>query len=271
MKRPVDDGAGIDAASGPGTMPVDAAPGELWTLLRERTQARVGLERAGNALATGHQLALRQAHAMARDAIHHPLDLTGLTDRLRTLGLGEPVVLHSAAAGRSEYLRRPDLGRRLAPGTRLFPQPVAEGLPRLAVVVVDGLSTSAVHEHAAPLAGLLATRLQRHFEVMAPVVVQQGRVAVGDEVGEQLDADAVLVLVGERPGLSVSDSLGAYLTWSPRVGLQDSERNCVSNIREPGGLSLDAAATVIARLLAAAHVLGRSGVHLKDVDDQLEA
>ena len=235
----------LDAALPPGDDP--------WAVLRAATRARVALGRAGDALPTVRELEFRAAHAAARDAVHQPLE----PDRLRA-ALGDLLEVHSAAPDRATYLQRPDLGRQLADGTQL-PRADAD----LAVVVADGLSPRAVHEHAAGLVTALLERLPG-WSVAPLVVAHQARVALGDAVGEALGARAVVVLIGERPGLSSADSLGAYLTWDPRPGRVDAERNCVSNIRPPHGLGYRRAAQTVAALLAGARTLGASGVALKD-------
>jgi ethanolamine ammonia-lyase small subunit len=192
---------------------------------------------------------------VARDAVH-----TALEPELVRAGLPGPdfVEVHSAAADRAEYLQRPDLGRRLADGTSL-PRADAD----LAIVIADGLSPRAVHEHAAGLTTALIERLPGWS--LAPVVLaHQARVGLGDEIGAALGVRAVVVLIGERPGLSSADSLGVYLTWEPRPGRVDSERNCVSNVRPPHGLGYAQAADTVAALLGAARELGASGVALKD-------
>jgi ethanolamine ammonia-lyase small subunit len=174
-------------------------------------------------------------------------------------GLGWPsLILDSAAPDRETYLRRPDLGRRLAPGAA----PLARGDYDLAIVIADGLSAAAAQGHAAEVARALVATLGG-WRVAPVVIVRQGRVAIGDEIGERLGARAVVVLIGERPGLSAADGLGAYVTWAPRIGRLDSERNCVSNIR-PDGLPPQAAARKIAWLLGEARRLGFTGVDLKD-------
>lgn len=234
---------------------------DLWTELRRTTQARIGLGRAGNALPTRAELEFRVAHAAARDAVHDPLDVERLVADLTTTGFTAPLVVTSAARSRDEYLRRPDLGRRL--GIPL--QGATEACGGLVVVVADGLSARAVHAHAVPF-------LQRFVDgspvpVTHVVVATQARVALGDHVGAALGAAAVLVLIGERPGLSVADSLGAYLTYDPRPGRTDAERNCVSNIHPPEGLGYERAARAVHGLLAAAVGAGRSGVAVKDRSD----
>lgn len=229
----------------------------IWDDLRLITQARIGLGRSGNAMPTHAELEFRAAHAAARDAVHDALDVPALTADLRRLAIGEPVVVTSRAADRAEYLRRPDLGRE--PTTL----PAAGEPPAdLAIVLADGLSARAVAAHALPLLSELVPQLA--VSVHRPVIATQARVALGDHVGHALKARAVLVLIGERPGLSVPDSLGAYLTYAPAPGRTDAQRNCVSNIHPPDGLGYAEAARVIAGLVTASFELGLSGVALKD-------
>jgi ethanolamine ammonia-lyase small subunit len=238
-----------------------------WSGLRAHTMARIALGRAGASLPTTEWLRFAEAHALARDAVHTALDVPALCAGLQQHGF-EPGVVGSAAADRATYLRRPDLGRRLAPASaaQLRPQP-----PGLVVVLADGLSARATQAHALPLLRALRSQLKAAGEgagesIAAVVVATQARVALGDEVGELLGARAVLVLIGERPGLSSPDSLGAYLTWAPRRGRSDAERNCVSNIRPEGQPPAQAAAR-LAWLLGAARRLGGTGVALKDESD----
>jgi ethanolamine ammonia-lyase small subunit len=287
-----------------------------WTKLRELTAARIALGRAGHSLPTRELLAFQMAHAKARDAVWRGLDVT-------TLARLNPIILHSAARDRAEYLRRPDLGRRLAPEsatrlhletrttlepavvpreTRTTLEPAVDppetrttvrsgrGEWNAVIVIADGLSATAVHRHAGVLVDALlallcgtngtSTRVSTlHARVRAPqgselddwrvapiCVVEQGRVAIGDDIGERVLAQSTgaamaLVIIGERPGLSSPDSLGAYLTWSPRVGRTDAERNCVSNIRV-GGLEPAIAAVRIAQLMDAARQRQVTGVGL---------
>jgi ethanolamine ammonia-lyase small subunit len=239
-----------------------AEPPILRDRLRDLTQARVLLGRAGQGLPTAALLDFQLDHARARDAVHTTLDLPGFAE-----AIGKPVIeVRSRAASRGEYLRRPDLGRLLHPeDTAKLPATDAT----LGIVVADGLSATAVHAHAAPLIAALLARLP-DWTVAPVVVARQARVALGDAVGAALGVDLLLVLIGERPGLSAPDSLGAYLTWQPRPGRLDSERNCVSNIRPPHGLSYDAAADIITALLRAAHRHRLTGVGLKEGGPLLE-
>jgi ethanolamine ammonia-lyase small subunit len=241
-----------------------------WSTLKRFTPARIGLGRAGISLPTSAQLDFQLAHARARDAVHRPLDVAAVRSDIEALGL-PTLALHSAAANRAIYLQRPDLGRRLGGESRLQlealrAQRVAQGLRGhdIAFVVADGLSALAVQRHAAPLlAALLPHVTVLQWQVAPVVVVEQGRVAVGDDVGELLDARIVVVLVGERPGLSSPDSLGLYITWAPRPGRNDAERNCISNVR-PEGLGVDDAAVRLAWLLTQARQRELTGVALKD-------
>jgi ethanolamine ammonia-lyase small subunit len=236
-----------------------AEPPAAWLSLRRFTAARVALGRAGNGLPTAAHLAFQEAHALARDAVHAALDAEAVGRGLAALGLAVSH-LRSRAGDRRRYLLRPDLGRAADPGD-------LAALPReggIALVVADGLSAIAVERHAVPL---LAAALPLLGAIGAAprraVVATMARVALGDAVGEAMGAELAVVLIGERPGLSAPDSLGAYLTWAPRVGRTDAERNCISNIR-PGGLAFDEAAATLAWLVREMRARRLSGVALKD-------
>lgn len=257
------------------TAPSDAIPPapvtrDPWTNLADLTPARLALGRAGPGLPTREVLKLGLAHAQARDAVHtamdHEMILAGIT------GLGfEALAVESGAPGRDTYLRRPDLGRRLSARSRtlLQAQPAREA--DIAIVVGDGLSAAAMNLNALPLIAALLPRLSASGFRLAPLVVaSQARVALGDEVGALLGARLVLVLIGERPGLSAADSLGAYVTFGPKIGRTDAERNCVSNIRA-AGLPPAAAAAKITWLVQQALILLLTGVTLKDDSDLLVA
>jgi ethanolamine ammonia-lyase small subunit len=241
-----------------------------WSTLKRFTPARIGLGRAGISLPTSAQLDFQLAHARARDAVHRPLDVQALRDDIEALGL-PTLAVHSAATTRAIYLQRPDLGRRLGGESRLQlealrAQRFLQGVRShdIAFVVADGLSALAVQRHAAPLLATLLARAEAAQWQVAPVaVVEQGRVAVGDDIGELLASRIVVVLVGERPGLSSPDSLGIYLTWAPRTGRNDAERNCISNVR-PEGLGYADAAARLVHLLEQALARGLTGVALKD-------
>jgi len=231
-----------------------------WQALRALTQARIALGRAGVSVPTAHQLAFQLAHARARDAVHQRLDVQALAAALAQLGLASTIV-HSACPDRATYLQRPDLGRRLDDDSRARLAPTGCDL---ALVVADGLSALAIEQNAAPFLAQLQDGLVRDGWHCAPVIIaQQGRVAIGDDIGAALGVRAVVVLIGERPGLSSPDSMGLYLTWAPQVGLLDASRNCISNVR-PAGLSYAQAASRLLYLLAQARERGLSGVALKD-------
>lgn len=234
------------------------SPPSLWQDLRRFTPARVALGRAGNGLPTAAHLDFQAAHAAARDAVHAKLDVAALRRELAACGFASQAV-QSAAPDRQTYLLRPDLGRRLDPDQTadLAPRPGC-----LAFVICDGLSAAAVQLQAAPLLTLLRPLLTG-WEATPVMVATQGRVALGDGIGGALQALAVAVLIGERPGLSAADSLGVYLTWQPRPGRTDAERNCISNIR-PGGLALPAAAAKLAWLIGQMRSLKLTGIGLKD-------
>jgi ethanolamine ammonia-lyase small subunit len=233
-----------------------------WQALRAHTAARIALGRRGVSVPTRAQLAFQLAHAQARDAVHLALDGEALARALAEQGLAS-VQLHSAAATRADYLQRPDLGRRLDDASRARLAAGATGAD-LALVAADGLSALAVQRHAAPFLAALRERLALEAWTLSPVcIVGQGRVAIGDEVGELLQARAALVLIGERPGLSSPDSLGLYLTWAPEAGLLDERRNCISNVR-PAGLAYAQAAYRLHYLLSQAFSRQLSGVALKD-------
>jgi ethanolamine ammonia-lyase small subunit len=228
--------------------------------LREWTDARIALGRVGASMPTKANLDFEADHASARDAVHSKLNVTNLAHELEAAGFST-LSVRSQAESRAEYLRRPDLGRLLHPSCCATLQ--CDPLPRrLTVVIGDGLSAEAPQRYAVPLLQQLRPLLP-DWTMDSIVIAEQARVALGDEIGSLRSAEAVLVLLGERPGLKAADSLGAYLTYSPRVGLTDASRNCVSNIRE-GGLSISSAVTKLVYLLNGARALGQSGVVLKD-------
>lgn len=240
---------------------------ELWDDLRRLTVARIGLKRTGASLATGPLLDLQLAHARARDAVHERLDETRLIAKLAALGF--PILsVASASEDRQQYLMRPDLGRRLAPGAEATFAQHANGFD-VALVVTDGLSARATQMHAEPvLAGVLPALRAEGWRIAPLVVVRHGRVAIGDIIASALGADCVVVLIGERPGLSAPDSMGAYLTWQPHPQITDADRNCISNIR-PEGIGYNDAAFKLGYLLRAMRARRVSGVRLKDDSDRL--
>lgn len=239
-----------------------------WEPLRRFTAARIALGHTGISQPTSAQLDFQLAHARARDAVHQALDTASLAQALAAAWPGcSPVLqLHSAAADRNVYLQRPDLGRRLDAPSRALLAARRGGDSRydLALVAADGLSALALAHNAPPFLRALHARLAAEAWTLAPLaIVEQGRVAVGDEVGELLGAQLVVVLIGERPGLSSPDSMGLYLTWAPRVGLTDERRNCISNLR-PAGLGAGEAADKLHYLLTQARLRQLSGVGLKE-------
>ncbi|WMT77834.1 ethanolamine ammonia-lyase subunit EutC [Bradyrhizobium sp. Ash2021] len=232
-------------------------------LLRELTPARVGLGRTGASLPTAALLGFTLDHARARDAVHAAFDHAGIVAGLSGLGL-QPVQLASQARNRRDYLRRPDLGRMLDAASRSELADRRGKIDQLAIVIGDGLSPAAVNIHAVELVRHLAPRLAAAGIPIGHAVVASGaRVALGDEIGAILGASMMVMLIGERPGLSAPDSLGAYLTHAPRIGLTDAERNCVSNIHG-AGLSYDEAAAKIAWLVREGLARRITGVALKD-------
>ena len=244
-----------------------------WALLRDYTDARIGLGRSGVSIPTSHSLEFQLAHAQAQDAVHLPLDVEHIVEQINNNNLNSetylPILLHSQAINRTVYLQRPDLGRKLNSDS-------AETLKKinlnkdepfdLSIVIVDGLSSLAIKENAVNFIERLLSALTndtQKWKIAPFTIVQQGRVAVGDEVGELLKAKISLVLIGERPGLSSPDSLGLYLTWNPKSGLTDASRNCISNVRSEG-LSYEEAVKKTMYLLKESRRLELSGVNLKD-------
>jgi ethanolamine ammonia-lyase small subunit len=266
---------------------------DSWVALRRFTQARIALGRAGHAVPTPVLIDFQLAHAQARDAVQLPWDLTAFAGELR--GLGEEVlVLETQVASREEYLRRPDLGRLLSDASRAslaavgqgsaatgtagkvptkakantrFAQPSSAkaGAPDLALIVTNGLSSTALERHGIPLLREILERCRERGLKLAPIsLVANGRVALLDQVGSALGARCAAIVVGERPGLSAADSLGIYLTFAPAPGNSDAQRNCISNIRPPEGLDYQSAAAKLLYLTEEALRRGVSGVALKD-------
>ncbi len=233
-----------------------------WESLRSLTTARIALGRAGLSQPTAHHLAFQLAHAQARDAVHSELDIGGLQSDLARIGQ-EAIVLHSQAEDRRIYLQRPDLGRRLdQPSVDFLTQRPAEATD-VAFVIADGLSALAVERHAVPLLQIMLSRMAFGDVRIAPVtIVEQARVAISDEIGSLLHTEVVVILIGERPGLSSPDSLGVYLTYDPKVGNTDANRNCISNIHA-AGLSYEVAADNLMHLIIEARRHQMSGVLLK--------
>lgn len=236
-----------------------------WAALKRYTPARIGLGRAGGSIPTAPLLEFQLAHARARDAVHARLDANALAQQLRGRGR-EVLCLHSGANDRSKYLQRPDLGRILSDEARAAlearPQPPAPY--EAAFVIADGLSARAVQRHAVSLLEHTWPKLEEAGWRIAPlVIVEQGRVAIGDEIGALLPARLTAMLIGERPGLSSPDSLGVYLTWDPLPGRSNAERNCISNIG-PEGLGYGLAAHKLLYLMTEARRRKLTGVALKE-------
>ena len=247
---------------------LSALPMQQAAWLRAQTPARIGLRRTGISLATSEVLDFQLAHGRARDAVHAPLQPNNLIAALRSITTQDVLLLHSAANDRASYLQRPDLGRKLDAASRDRLRSFAEAHNRsfdLAFVIADGLSALAVERNAVPLLAELLPALSSL--ALAPIcVVEQARVAVGDEIAHALNASLVIVLIGERPGLSSPDSLGAYITWNPQPGrTTDAERNCISNIRTEG-LSYSEAASRLLFYIHEARSKQLTGVALKDPD-----
>jgi ethanolamine ammonia-lyase small subunit len=241
-----------------------------WGELRQYTPARIALGRAGTSLPTRPHLEFQLAHARARNAVHHELDVARLEAQLAAQG-HETRVLHSAAGNRATYLQRPDKGRQLDAASRetlvRMARP-AEGYD-VVFVIGDGLSSFAIEENVAAFLDVMLPPLADQAWRIAPLmIVREARVAVGDEVGALLGAGMVVVLIGERPGLSSPDSMGIYMTLQPRVGLTDEARNCISNVRREG-LSYEGAAHKLLYLMTEARKRGHSGVQLKDEAEAL--
>ena len=252
-----------------------------WAILKDYTDARTGLGRTGVSIPTSHSLVFQLAHAQAQDAVHLPLDVEYVIEQLENINLNKkiftPILLHSQATNRTVYLQRPDLGRRLdkkSIETLKKVNSLKDEEYDLSIVIVDGLSSLAIKENSTIFIKKLVEALNfdsQDWNLSPFTIVQQGRVAVGDEVGELLKAKISLVLIGERPGLSSPDSMGLYLTYNPKVGLTDVSRNCISNVRLDG-LSYEEAVKKTMYLLKESRRLELSGVNLKDrtINDVIE-
>jgi ethanolamine ammonia-lyase small subunit len=240
-------------------------PHNPWLELRRLTPARIALGRTGTSIPTRAQLDFQYAHAQARDAVHLPFDHAALNSQLAERGR-ESLLLHSAATDRNMYLQRPDLGRKLSDASAQTLRDYAAAHPDgvdLVIVVADGLSALAVHRHTLPFLTRFEEQMADDWTIAPVILVEQGRVAVADEIGELLGAKMTVILIGERPGLSSPDSLGLYFTYNPKVGLTDAWRNCISNVRLEG-LSYGMAAHRLLYLMREACRRQLSGVNLKD-------
>ncbi len=235
------------------------APADPYAALRAATPARIGLGRSGDSLPTQALLDFQLCHARARDAVHGALDAPALAAALASL---PTVFVQSQVDDRATYLRRPDLGRKLNAESRRVLATLAGG-PDVVFVVADGLSAGAVQAQAAALIAACLPGL-RDLKIGPVAIATYARVALGDEIGACLGGKLCVVLIGERPGLSVADSLGVYMTYDPRPGRRDSERNCISNIHGQGGLTIFQAAEKLVWILRAALCRGLTGVELKE-------
>ncbi|PJJ60553.1 ethanolamine ammonia-lyase subunit EutC [Hymenobacter chitinivorans] len=244
-------------------LPPPDPPADPWDGLRAFTAARIALGRTGSSVPLREALAFRLAHAHARDAVYSELETGRLLAALEAFQL--PVVpVRSQAENRPHYLQRPDLGRVLHEDSRRALKEIAPAAADVAIILADGLSATALNQHALPLLNLLLPQLREAGFRIAPLTLaEHARVALSDEIGSRLHARLALILLGERPGLSAPDSLGAYFTYAPRPGRTDEARNCVSNIR-PAGLPYEAAADKLFLLVQEALRRQLSGVALKD-------
>ncbi|WP_128548197.1 ethanolamine ammonia-lyase subunit EutC [Larkinella soli] len=246
--------------------PADTDP---WLFLQAHTPARIARGRTGHSLPTRALLEFELDHARARDAVYSQLETDALVTQLEGIRPGL-IRLHSRASDRRQYLLRPDWGRKLNETSReeLRNRTAGQAGFDLGIVIADGLSATAINRHAPAVVARLAEEAVRLGWSLAPLcLVEQGRVAVGDEIGHALKAEKLVVLIGERPGLSSPDSMGAYLTYRPEPGLTDEARNCVSNIR-PEGLPYEAAVQKLVYLLSEMKARRLSGVQLKDEFDE---
>ena len=236
---------------------------DCWGALKAFTSARIALGRTGTSVPLKEALAFKLSHAHARDAVYSVLNLEHL--HLNLLSFKLPVFhLVSKVKNRTEYLQRPDLGRQMDSELVSELKDFTYGSFDIAIIIADGLSATAVNAHAVPLLNLLIPKLESAGLSLAPIcLAEQARVAIGDEVGELLKAKISLILIGERPGLSSTNSLSAYLTFGPKPGLTDEARNCVSNIRTDG-LPSGLAADKIFYLIKEALRRKLSGVKLKE-------
>jgi ethanolamine ammonia-lyase small subunit len=242
---------------------------DFWIGLRRFTQARIALGRAGHAVPTGALLDFQLAHAEARDAVHFPWDIEAFAAQVRGLG-SEALILETPVGSRSEYLRRPDLGRIVTDEARARLKGYGRETADLALIVTNGLSSTAVERHGIPLLRAIVAGCRKRGLSLAPIsLVANGRVALLDDIGSTLAARVAAIVAGERPGLSAADSLGIYLTFDPRPGKTDADRNCISNIRPPEGLGYEAAAGKLLYLAGEAILRGISGVALKDENPDL--
>jgi ethanolamine ammonia-lyase small subunit len=259
--------SGVERPAVPGGSDSQSAVGDTsnphpFTQLRSFTPARIALGRTGSSLPTKELLEFSVAHAMARDAVHATFDTESIAEQLTATKL-ESIHVHSAATDRTTYLRCPDLGRKLDESSRTrLAELKLPSKPAVVFIVADGLSAIAPQRYAVPFIKD-ALELLEGWKIGPVIIAEQARVALGDEIGELLEAEITVMLIGERPGLSAPDSLGIYLTYAPRIGRTDAERNCISNVRDEG-TSPEQAAQTLHYLLSSSRQLKLSGVQLKD-------
>jgi ethanolamine ammonia-lyase small subunit len=240
----------------------DAVTPSPWRDWRQATPARLALGRAGAGMPTDEVLRFGWAHAMARDAIHAALDTQALEDALRAQGW-DTMRVRSRVEDLATYLRRPDLGRQLHPDDALRLRSLAGPAKDVCIAIGDGLSSLGIERHAVPLLTALRALWPAGLSLTPVVIASQARVALADEIAEDLGARLSVILIGERPGLSSPDSLGIYITHTPRRGCRDAERNCISNVR-PEGLGYEAAAFKLGWLVRESLRRGLTGIGLKD-------
>ena len=249
--------------------PDDITKIDPWQQLKSFTRARIAIGRVGSSLPTKEVLDFGLSHAMARDAVHLALDIEALEADIKAQEFST-FQAKSMAPDRASYLLRPDLGRRLHEQSLMRLQNINQTKPiDFLIVVGDGLSSLAVSRHVAPLLAEMRNHIPNDWHTGHVVIASQARVAIGDEIGQALNAKMVAMLIGERPGLSSPDSLGIYLTFNPKLGLSDADRNCISNVR-PEGLQYAAAAKKLLWLAKEAMRLQVTGVALKDESDMQE-
>lgn len=240
---------------------------DAWEKLKQFTDARIALGRAGCSIPTKALLEFQLAHAQARDAVHQRLDHTQLQQQLHMKGF-DSLVVKSQATDKEIFLKCPDLGRLLSEDSIALLKHHQAHPYDVCIVIGDGLSALAIHENATAFIELLYPLLQAQQWTIAPIVIATGsRVALGDQIAETLNSKMLIMLIGERPGLSSPDSMGMYYTWQAKTGTLDSARNCISNIR-PAGLSLQIAAQRLIKLMTSSNSLGYSGVKLKDEHEE---
>jgi ethanolamine ammonia-lyase small subunit len=243
---------------------------DAWISLRRYTQARIALGRAGHAVPTQALLDFQLAHAQARDAVHFPWNISAFAEQVHNLG-EEVIILDTPVASRSEYLSRPDLGRMLNQESRIQLANIKHDAAEIVLIVTNGLSSTAINRHGISLLQAIVKAFRSKPFTIAPIIlIANSRVALSDEIGSAFSAKLVIIIVGERPGLSAADGLGIYLTYNPRQGNTDAERNCISNVRPPEGMSYADAAAKLLYLSEESIRRGISGVGLKDdMNDEL--